>query len=112
MIERLLARAVATGAARLLALSVTPALAEQRVALVVGNSAYQSVPRLPNPSGDARAMAKLFKDAGFDSVDLVYDAGNLDFKRAIRRFEDNARDADIAVVFYAGHGIELGGINY
>ena len=57
-------------------------------------------------------MAKLFKDAGFDSVDLVYDAGNLDFKRAIRRFEDNARDADIAVVFYAGHGIELGGINY
>ena len=70
------------------------------------------MPRLPNPSRDAKAMGQLFKDAGFDTVETYLDVGNLDFKRAIRRFEDIADDADIAVLFYAGHGIEIGGINY
>jgi hypothetical protein len=81
------------------------------VALVVGNSTYQSVPQLPNPSSDANAVSKMFKDAGFD-VTTAINVGNLDFKRAIRKFETEADRADIAVVFYAGHGIEIGGTNY
>ena len=64
------------------------ALADKRVALVVGNSAYQSVPKLPNPSGDANAVARMFRDAGFDSVDVLINVGNLEFKRAIRKFEN------------------------
>ena len=86
--------------------------ADKRVALIVGNSTYQSVPRLPNPARDAASVAKMFKDAGFETVDLALDVGNLEFKRAIRKFEAMADDADIAVVFYAGHGLEIGGANY
>jgi uncharacterized caspase-like protein len=82
------------------------------VALIVGNSRYQTVPQLPNPSRDASAVAQMFKDAGFDSVDLALDVGNLEFKRAIRRFEATADEADIAVVYYAGHGLEIGATNY
>ncbi|MGZ5864300.1 MAG: caspase family protein [Xanthobacteraceae bacterium] len=111
MISRLV-RVAAVGGAFWLGLGVTAALADKRVALVIGNSGYQNVARLPNPASDAKSIAKLLVDAGFDSVDLQQDVGNLDFKRALRRFEDNSRDADIAVVFYAGHGLELGGINY
>src|SRR5450631_92512 len=103
-----------SGIAGALFLGLAPdaALAEKRVALIVGNSAYQNVARLPNPQKDAVAMAKLFRDAGFDTVVAENNVGNLDFKRAIRKFEDAAVDSDIAVVFYAGHGIEIGGVNY
>lgn len=88
------------------------AFAERRVALIVGNSAYQNAPALPNPSRDARAIAATFQKNGYDVVSTAYDLGNLDFKRAIRQFEDAAADADIAVVYYAGHGIEIHGTNY
>ena len=53
-------------------LSTGAALADKRVALIVGNSTYQTVPQLPNPSRDANAVAKLFKDAGFDDVQVVW----------------------------------------
>ncbi len=86
--------------------------AEKRVALVVGNSSYQTVPQLPNPSRDANSVAKMFRDAGFDTVETLLDVGNLEFKRAIRKFETIADQADIAVVFYAGHGLEISGVNY
>jgi hypothetical protein len=89
-----------------------PALAEKRVALVIGNSAYQHAPALPNPARDAKAMLAMFEKAGFDVVTTQYDAGNLQFKRAIRQFEDAASEADIAVIYYAGHGIEIHGQNY
>ncbi len=96
-----------------LALGLDSALAaEKRVALVVGNSNYRNVARLPNPERDATSMAKLFRDAGFDTVVEANNVGNLDFKRAIRKFEDASQDADIAVVYYAGHGIEVGGVNF
>lgn len=88
------------------------AWAEKRVALIVGNSTYQTVPQLPNPSRDATAVAQMFKDAGFDSVDVQLNVGNVEFKRTIRRFEATADQADIAVVYYAGHGLEIGGVNY
>jgi uncharacterized protein len=94
------------------ALWSSPALADKRVALVIGNSNYQNVPRLPNPSADANAIAQMFKDAGFEFVDLQIDVGDLEFKRALRRFADAANGSDTAIVFFAGHGMELQGTNY
>jgi hypothetical protein len=93
-------------------LAADAARAEKRVALVVGNSNYQTVPQLPNPSRDATAVAKMFRDAGFETVDTLINVGNLEFKRAIRKFETIADQADIAVVYYAGHGVEISGVNY
>jgi uncharacterized caspase-like protein len=86
--------------------------AEKRVALIVGMSKYQHVPQLANPEHDAEAVSVLFKRVGFDVVDTEHDLGIADFRRAIRNFSEMARDADIAVIYYAGHGIEVDGINY
>ena len=86
--------------------------ADRRVALVIGNSAYVNAPTLPNPAKDAKSVAAMFQKAGYDVVSTAYNVGNLDFKRAIRQFEDAAADSDIAVVYYAGHGIEIHGSNY
>jgi peptidoglycan hydrolase-like protein with peptidoglycan-binding domain len=104
-------------AAIALAVMCTPVLsdtayAQKRLALVIGNSAYKNVPALPNPTRDAKAMAEKFRESGFAVIKANYDLGYLDFKRAIRDFEDAAADADIIVVYYAGHGIEVDGINY
>lgn len=106
-------------AVRLLILSIcfgylgySPALAEKRVALVIGNSDYQKVPRLINPTSDAEALAALFKAAQFESVDAKSDLSATELRRTLREFASKARDADIAVVYYAGHGIELDGNNF
>jgi uncharacterized caspase-like protein len=88
------------------------ALADKRVALVIGNSGYEKVARLGNPANDAALMADTFKRAGFDDVDLRRDLKIADLRRALRDFVDKASDADVAVVYYAGHGIELDGVNY
>jgi hypothetical protein len=88
------------------------AFAERRVALVIGNSGYQNAPVLPNRVRDAKAIVAMFMKAGYDVVSAQYDLGNLDFKRAIRQFEDAVADADIAVIYYAGHGLEIHGANY
>jgi len=89
-----------------------PALAEKRVALVLGNSAYQNVAPLPNPVNDSIKIATTLRDAGFDVVDSRKDLSAADTRRALRDFADRARGADIAVVYYAGHGIEVDGGNY
>ena len=89
-----------------------PAFAEKRVALVLGNSAYQNAPALANPVNDGSVIAAKLTEAGFDVVDSRHDLSASQTPRALRDFEDNARDADIAVVYYAGHGIEVGGTNY
>ena len=91
---------------------VDPAYAGRRVALVVGNSFYHHAPFLPNPANDAQEMAKMFRQAGFDVVTALNDLGNVDFKRTIRLFRSSAAGSDIAVVYYAGHGIEIHGVNY
>lgn len=88
------------------------ALADKRVALVIGNSAYQNVNQLPNPAKDAASIGEMLKKAGFDSVDSRQDVGVADIKKMIRDFSDKVADADVAVVFYAGHGIEINGTNY
>src|SRR6516165_4785610 len=108
--NRLLAAAVACGVF-LTPLCSDLAFADGRVALVIGNSAYQNAPTLPNPKRDAQAIAATLKKGGYTVVS-ANDVGNLQFKRAVRQFEDAAANAEIAVVFYAGHGIEVGGINY
>jgi hypothetical protein len=89
-----------------------PALAEKRVALLIGDSNYQNVSHLANPTKDAAMLAEVFKKGGFDLVDLRADLKATEMRRALRDFSDKARDADIAVVYYAGHGIEVDGINY
>src|SRR3954451_24266948 len=101
----------ALAAAALLLVS-EPALAEKRVALVLGNSAYQNVAPLTNPVNDSSKMAATLKQAGFDVVDSRRDLPAAETRRALRDFADAARDADIAVVYYAGHGMEVDGGNY
>jgi uncharacterized caspase-like protein len=95
-----------------LMLACQPALAEKRVALVIGNSNYKNAALLPNPANDAAAIAATLKSAGFDIVDSRLDLQSTDMRRALREFADQARDADMAVVYYAGHGIEIDGTNY
>lgn len=89
-----------------------PAFAGKRVALVIANSAYQHAPSLTNPVNDGTVMARTLKEAGFDVVDSRHDLSALDTRRVLREFADATRDADIAVVYYAGHGIEVEGSNY
>ncbi|AMA60892.1 caspase family protein [Bradyrhizobium sp. CCGE-LA001] len=95
-----------------LLLGAQPALAGKRVALVLANSAYQHAPSLANPVNDGSVMAKTLKEAGFDVVDSRHDLSALETRRVLRDFADSTRDADIAVVYYAGHGIEVEGSNY
>jgi uncharacterized caspase-like protein len=99
-------------AAALLLLVCQPAFAEKRVALVLGNSAYQNVARLANPVNDGAMIAATLKNAGFDVVEERHDLPAAETRRTLRDFADRARDADIAVVYYAGHGIEVDGTNY
>ncbi|PIT05032.1 caspase (peptidase) [Bradyrhizobium nitroreducens] len=89
-----------------------PAFAGNRVALVLANSAYRHAPSLANPVNDGAVMAKTLKEAGFDVVDFRQDLSALDTRRVLREFADTTRTADIAVVYYAGHGIEVEGSNY
>lgn len=96
----------------LIGLSAERAEAQKRVALIVGNGAYQNASQLTNPANDANAMAAMFREAGFEVVEARLDLGNLEFKRVARDFSAAARDADIAVMYYAGHGLEVNGTNY
>jgi hypothetical protein len=96
----------------LMLLGTTHARAEKRIALVIGNSQYRSAPQLSNPVPDATAIADLLKGAGFDSVQLKLDLDIVQLRRAVSDFADLAASSDIAVVYYAGHGMEIDGVNY
>ncbi len=90
-----------------------PALgSERRIALVVGNSRYQHAPSLRNPAGDARAMADAFERLGFSDVTLEFDLDRDALAAALRAFTDQAVSADWAVIYFAGHGFEIDGVNY
>jgi uncharacterized caspase-like protein len=89
-----------------------PAFAGKRIALVVGNSTYRNVARLANPVNDAAVIADTFRKANFDVVDARNDLGISEMRRVLRDFGGKARDADIAVIYYAGHGLEVNGMNY
>ena len=79
-------------------------------ALVIGNSAYGSA-KLANPRNDAMAMAERFKQFGF-KVMLVLDADRQQLVKALAEFSNVAKAADVGIVFYAGHGMQVGGVNY
>jgi len=89
-----------------------PALAGKRVALVIGNSSYQNVAALTNPANDATAITEMFKKASFDVVESRRDLKYMEMRRALRDFADKARGADTAVIYFAGHGLEVDGTNY
>src|SRR5882757_725734 len=90
----------------------TNALADKRLALVLGVSKYLHVPQLANPDNDATAMSEAFRQIGFDVVTLRQNLGVAEMRRTMREFAVAAADADMAVVYYAGHGIEVDGANY
>jgi uncharacterized caspase-like protein len=95
-----------------LCLANRAALADKRVALVIGNSNYQNVPALANPANDAAAITEMFRKASFDVVESRRDLKYMEMRRALRDFTEKARGADIAVVYFAGHGLEVDGTNY
>src|SRR5579864_3692778 len=91
--------------------SADAALADKRVAFVVGNGAYKNVAQLPNPPIDAKAMATTLRSVGFE----VIEGTNLTRDKMTEKLLDfgkRAQGADVAVFFYAGHGIAVSGTNY
>ena len=91
--------------------SANAAKAARRVAFVVGNGAYKNVAQLPNPPVDAKAMAAVLRNVGFE----VVEGTNLTRDKMTERlleFGKKAQGADVAVFFYAGHGIAISGTNY
>src|SRR5580704_12515135 len=99
-------------AALVICLANQPALAGRRVALIIGNSNYQNVAQLTNPANDATAVTDMFRKASFDLVESRRDLKSQEMRRALRDFGDKARGADIAVIYFAGHGLEVDGVNY
>ena len=85
---------------------------DRRVALVVGNASYRTVKTLPNPLNDAREVAAALLAAGFSEVVQQFDLGVREMQKALKAFEEKATGADWAVVYYAGHGIEVDGRNF
>ena len=88
--------------------------AEKRVALVIGNSAYQAVPKLPNPAGDAKLMSDTLLSLGFFVVggSARLDLDKTGFDAALQEFSAQLAGADVALLYYAGHGVETHGLNY
>jgi tetratricopeptide (TPR) repeat protein len=84
----------------------------RRVALVIGNGGYKSVPPLANPVEDARRVAEALRASGFREVVDRYDLSLEQMRAALSGFEDKVAGADWAVVYYAGHGIEVDGRNF
>jgi tetratricopeptide (TPR) repeat protein len=106
------ATAIPTPVAAVTASPSKPAPSQgRRVALVIGNSAYQNVPALANPQKDANAIAASLQNIGFEVVKST-DATREKMVDALRNFANEAEKSDWAVVYYAGHGMEVGGVNY
>jgi uncharacterized caspase-like protein len=95
----------------MLLLAVGPAAAEKRVALVIGNSAYENVPRLQNPSNDASDIAEKLRQLGFDVVEGL-DLGKRDMEKQIRAFGEKLTGADVGLFYYAGHGLQVDQKNF
>jgi len=97
----------------LFALVVWPlaALAETRVALVVGNGAYKETTPLGNPLNDARDVSTALKATGFEVIEVL-DAEKRQIDAALRHFTDRLGKADVALFYYAGHGLQVGAENY
>lgn len=98
----------------LLGLAAPPSSAQpvERVALVIANSHYRLVPALRNPAADGRLMAQSLRRAGFSSVEMVENLDKAAMEKVLRDFGTKADRANVAFIYYAGHGIEFGGRNY
>jgi uncharacterized caspase-like protein len=94
-----------------LTLANATSIAETRVALVVGNSAYQNAPALANPLNDARDMSAALKVVGFDVVEAL-DTDQRKLDGALLVFTDKLARTDVALFYYAGHGLQIGVQNY
>lgn len=92
-------------------LGTSPADA-RKVALIIGNSNYQLTSPLENPNGDAKLILASARQAGFEVTTLALDLGIGDFQKVLRNFRNSADGADVAMVYYAGHGIEGQGKNW
>jgi hypothetical protein len=92
-------------------LTAERAAAESRVALVIGNGAYQYAPRLPNPANDATDVAAALKRDGFETI-LAVDLGKAGMDDATIRFARAARNADVALFYYSGHALQFSNVNY
>lgn len=88
-----------------------PASAETRIALVIGNGAYEKVPELPNPPRDAADIGRALERLNF-KVSQIKNANAQEMRRAVVDFGRAAEGSEMAVVFYAGHGMEVGGENW
>jgi outer membrane murein-binding lipoprotein Lpp len=88
-----------------------PAAADRKVALLIGNAAYAAAP-LANPPNDVATLRAALAAAGFDTVDARTDLGRAAMSAALDDFTAVARQADVAIVYFSGHGIEIGGVNY
>ena len=86
--------------------------AARRIALVIGNGAYANVHPLNNPPRDAKLIATSLKELGFQNVTVANDLTRDKFFETLRAFAGEAEKSDWAVVYYAGHGFEIGGVNY
>ncbi len=88
------------------------ALFETRVALVIGNARYDAQSALKNPHNDAAAVAAALRGDGFSSVSVAENLSREALVKALQNFQDEADRADWAVIYFSGHGVEIGGVNY
>ncbi len=98
-------------AVAVLVLTTLPVAAQKRVALVIGNSAYTYSAPLTNPANDAADMAEALKTAGFAAI-VGLDVDKRGFDMKVREFARALEQADDGVLFYAGHGVQVGGQNF
>jgi caspase domain-containing protein len=89
-----------------------PAAAGKRVALVIGNGSYTQLPQLKNPTNDARLISDSLTNAGFETIVLLTDVTLTNFRASLRRFRDLAAGAEVALFYFAGHGMEANGVNF
>ncbi|MGP0058819.1 MAG: SUMF1/EgtB/PvdO family nonheme iron enzyme [Beijerinckiaceae bacterium] len=92
-------------------IGVRPALAEKRVALIIGNGAYAHAQHLPNPAHDAEDVAAALKRSGFETI-VGRDLDKAKMDEAAIEFARAARTADVAVFYYSGHAMQFAGVNY
>ncbi|MEM7775636.1 MAG: caspase family protein [Pseudomonadota bacterium] len=98
-------------ACALVLFSSFPGLAERRLAMVIGNGAYEHAAPLINPANDASDIAVALREAGFDVI-LGLDLGKVALEQKLREFSKRIDQADVALLFYAGHGLQVSGRNY
>jgi uncharacterized caspase-like protein len=112
LVAAVLSIVVASDAARAQTPAASLPSAARNVALVIGNANYAAAPKLVTPVNSANAVAQMFRDIGFSSVDVVLDANRSGFEGAVDAFKAKAAAADAAVIYYAGHAVEIGGAGF